>query len=66
MQMMFHIYDLRTGEKILCMKRQSKYRTTIKYRKSGKDFDHLKAEEEYLNENPDLLDQLKLGEVIYC
>jgi hypothetical protein len=66
MQMMFHIFDLRTGERILCMKRQSRYRTTIKMRKTGNEFQHLKSEEEYLNENTDLLDALKAGKTIYC
>lgn len=65
MQMMFHIFDLRTGEKILCLKRQSKFRTSIKIRKSGADYDHLCAEEEYLNDN-NLINKLKAGDVIYC
>lgn len=65
MQMMFHIFDIRTGEKILCMKRQSKFRTSIKIRKSGADYDHLRAEEEYLNDN-NLIQRLKAGEVIHC
>ena len=65
-QMMFHIKDYRTCEIIKLMKRQSKYRTTIKARKTGKDSDHLLAEEQYLNERPELLDALKSGEVVYC
>lgn len=63
--MMFHIFDLSTGEKILCLKRQAKFRTSIKIRKSGPDYDHLLAEEEYLNDN-NLIGRLKAGEVIHC
>lgn len=65
MQMMFYIVDRSTGEKILCMKRQSKFRTSIKIRKSGPDYDHLLAEEQHINDN-NLIGRLKAGEVIHC
>lgn len=66
MQWTGHIYDKRTGEKILVLVRQSKYGRHLKKRNTGKEGTHMADEEIYLNEAKQKLGDLKKGETIYC
>ena len=55
------------GNIIKVLQRRTKYGTTLKIRKSGKDGCHI-AEQDYLllPECKHLLEDLKSGKVIYC
>jgi len=63
--------DKRTGKKILVLKRLGKridkfnHIIDLKIRKSGSDGINI-FEADYLNQNPELIDKLKNGEVVYC
>ena len=51
--------------KYLILKRQStKYYTYLKFRKSGKENQHLLAEEQFLTDKPDLITKLQEGKTI--
>jgi len=51
-------------EKILLLVRQNTYYRSLKIRKSGKNGIHFTDEEIHLNNNRDLVDDLKAGKVI--
>lgn len=66
------IIDERTGEQIRILirigKRIDKFSHVIdlKIRKAQNRGQYFKDESDYLNQNPELIDKLKKGEVIYC
>jgi hypothetical protein len=63
MQKLSHI--IVNGEKIKVLVRQKNYYSiNMKIRNSGSDGDFLKAESEFLQENPNLLNDLKKGIII--
>jgi len=67
-----YIVDKRTNEIIKILVRQGKkidkfcYVINLKLRKTGISGLHLTDEEEYLNNNIELLNDLKNGENVYC
>ena len=63
-----YLYDISTGEKILCLVREGSYGKYLKRRKSGKDGFHLTDEEIFLNENEnkERLKELKEDKKIFC
>ena len=71
MQTHGYFTDKRTNEKILVLIRIGKkidkfnYVVNLKKRDSGKHGIKI-SESDYLNDNPELIDKLKAGEVIYC
>jgi hypothetical protein len=71
MQTIGHIIDERTNEKILVLVRIGKkidkfcFVVDIKIRNLGKE-GQIISENDYFNANPELIDALKAGKVIYC
>lgn len=64
--MQFSAFLLVRGEKILVLVRATKTRHYLKLRLSGTDGNHLIDESIYLEENDDLLQDLKIGKTICC
>ena len=72
MQTIGYIIDKRTDEKIKLLIRKGKridrtcYKIKLKMRKSGSDGSHFTDEENYLNNDYELMDKLKSGESVDC
>lgn len=72
MQTIGFIIDRRTDEKIKLLIRKGKmidatcYVIKIKMRKTGSDGSHFIDEENYLNNDYELMDKLKSGESVDC
>ena len=72
MQTIGYIINKKTNEKIKLLVRTGKridkhcFVVNIKMRTSGSDGNHLEDEEHYLNENYNLIEKLKNGEIINC
>ncbi len=53
------------GEKLLVLVRRSKYGVAVKIRSTGRDGMHMTDAELYLREEPDQVEALKQGTVLY-